>query len=148
MLQAGTLRATARLLELVDCESHKTSLDAVRLTLGLDGVVVEERQRVDVSGRIAVGWILDLAPPSPEEEAERARLINPPPTIEAESRHALSGPAKAALDHAESGSATGFTPDSRWSGTAVPSSPKPESAPLPDGFDLALTKRERDRHKR
>jgi hypothetical protein len=147
MLQAGTLRATARLLELVDCESHKTSLDAVRLTLGLDGVVIEERRHVNISGALQVGYVIDLSPPTAEEEAERARLINPPPTIEAESRHELSGPAKTALDHAESGSATGFTPDARWSFTAVPRPPKPDASP-PDGFDLALTKRERDRHKR
>lgn len=121
MLQAGTLRATARLLELVDCESHKTSLDAVRLTLGLDGVVVEERRHITADVQVA-GWVVDLTPQVAGE------LVDVTPESTPESR--LEAPKESAAE------ARSFKPSSRWSSSAVPMEPA-ASRMLPDDADDA-----------
>ena len=141
-IQNASLRAARRLEELIDADSEHVSLDASRLTLGLEGVVVEERRHVDIGGALQVGYVIDLSPPTAEEVAERARLINPLPTIAAEAYHELSGPAKAAIDHVPApNSATGFTPDARWS-SAVPRPPEPERPRQPDAFDQAAAEQQ------
>jgi hypothetical protein len=64
-LKAGAVRASQRLLELLDASSEHVSLDATKLALGIGGYQVAEGPRVVVNNNIISGYVIDLTPDSP-----------------------------------------------------------------------------------
>jgi hypothetical protein len=96
MLQAGTLRATAKLLELVDSSSAKVSLDASKLVLGLEGITPVERTHVRLDANVQVaGYVVDLsdddmtpapivgaAEASPDRQPGRRRELEAEPVVQ------------------------------------------------------------------
>jgi hypothetical protein len=83
-LAAAALRGSQRALELVDSPSERTSIEATKLVLGIDGFHADAAPRVSVAVDIRAGYVIDLS--------QRPRE---PDTIEG---RGLAGPAAEALD--------------------------------------------------
>jgi hypothetical protein len=62
-LTLGTLRASARVVELIDADSGHVALDASKHVLALDGIAPQERGQVAVNVGVSVGYVIDLAGP-------------------------------------------------------------------------------------
>ena len=90
-LAAAALRGSQRALELVDSPSEKTSIDAVRLVLGIDGFHADAAPRVSVAVDIRAGYVIDLS------GGDRAASAIEGEVVRDESRR-LAGPAAEALD--------------------------------------------------
>ena len=60
----GTMRAGARLLELLDSDSDHVSLDAVKHQLALNGIKPANDAQLSVSLDVRAGFIIDLAEPA------------------------------------------------------------------------------------
>jgi hypothetical protein len=74
----GTMRASARLLELLDAGSEHVSLDASKHVLGIAGIKPADAA-VNVSIELRAGWIIDVAPAPGELEAQRRPMIDVTP---------------------------------------------------------------------
>jgi hypothetical protein len=59
----GTMRASARLLELIDAGSEHVSLDAVKHLLAIEGVKPAIAPTTQVNISVKAGWVLDLREP-------------------------------------------------------------------------------------
>ena len=57
----GTMRASARLLELMDCDSSSTSFDAAKHVLGIAGIKPAQDAQLSVSIDIKAGYVIDLS---------------------------------------------------------------------------------------
>jgi hypothetical protein len=60
----GTMRATARLLALMDSDSEHVSLDAVKHELALNGIKPANDAQVSIDLNVRAGFIIDLAEPA------------------------------------------------------------------------------------
>jgi hypothetical protein len=56
----GTMRASARLIELLDSASDHVSLDAVKHQLGIAGIKPASDAQVSVNIDIKAGYVIDL----------------------------------------------------------------------------------------
>jgi hypothetical protein len=70
----GTMRATARLIELMDSASDHVSLDAVKHELALNGHQPPSGPAANVNINVACGYVIDLR--SDEEVAAQARVVD------------------------------------------------------------------------
>jgi hypothetical protein len=61
-LQRGALRASGRVVELVDSASSPVSFDASKLLLGIAGYRVAETPTSIVNVGVSVGYVIDLRP--------------------------------------------------------------------------------------
>lgn len=59
-IDAGTMRAAARLVELCDATSEHVSLDASKHTLAIKGIRPPDQGQVSVSVGVSVGYVLKL----------------------------------------------------------------------------------------
>jgi hypothetical protein len=57
----GTMRASARLVELVDASSEHVSLDAAKHVLAIEGIKPPEQGQVSVNVGVSVGYVIDLS---------------------------------------------------------------------------------------
>jgi hypothetical protein len=65
-IAVGTLRASHRVLELVDASSEHVSLDAAKHVLGIANIRPPENGgQVNVNVGVSVGYVLDLREPEP-----------------------------------------------------------------------------------
>lgn len=60
-IAAGTLRASARVLELVDASSEHVSLDASKYALAVQGIRPPSDTQVAVNVGVSVGYVIDLS---------------------------------------------------------------------------------------
>lgn len=65
----GTLRASERMVELIDCSSLTTSFDASKHVLGIAGIKPANDAQVSVSIDIKAGYVIDLS------EGDRAQAM-------------------------------------------------------------------------
>jgi hypothetical protein len=61
----GTMRASARLLELVDASSEHVSLDASKHVLAIEGIRPPEQGAANVNVNVSVGYVIDLSGSQP-----------------------------------------------------------------------------------
>lgn len=62
-IAAGKMRASARLLELIDAQSEHVSLDATKHTLAIEGIKPPDNgSQVNVNVGVSVGYVIDIAP--------------------------------------------------------------------------------------
>lgn len=64
-IAAGMMRASARLVELVDGESEHVSLDATKHMLGIAGIKPASEANVSVSIELKAGYVIDLSEQKP-----------------------------------------------------------------------------------
>jgi hypothetical protein len=76
----GTLRASARLVELLDASSEHVSLDASKHMLALNGHQPPSGPAALVNINIQAGWVIDLR--TDEEIAAQARVVDVTPGSE------------------------------------------------------------------
>jgi hypothetical protein len=57
----GQMRASARLLELVDASSEHVSLDASKHVLAIEGIRPPDQGQVNVNVGVSVGYVIDLS---------------------------------------------------------------------------------------
>lgn len=78
----GTMRASARLLELVDAGSEHVSLDATKHVLALEGIKPTAEPTTNVNINIRAGYIIDLSddPPAKTIDATPANIAHKTPT--------------------------------------------------------------------
>jgi len=57
----GQMRASARLLELVDASSEHVSLDASKHVLAIEGIRPPDQGQVSVNVGVSVGYVIDLS---------------------------------------------------------------------------------------
>jgi hypothetical protein len=55
------MRASARLLELVDASSEHVSLDASKHVLAIEGIRPPDQGQVSVNVGVSVGYVIDLS---------------------------------------------------------------------------------------
>ena len=81
-LSAGTLRASAKLLELIDSGSQRVAFEASKHVLALDGIRAVEGPSVSVNIDVKAGYVIDLRS---NQEIRRGVSIagTSPPTIDA-----------------------------------------------------------------
>jgi hypothetical protein len=60
-ISAGTMRASARLIELVDASSEHVSLDASKHVLAIEGIRPPDQSQVNVNVGVSVGYVIDLS---------------------------------------------------------------------------------------
>jgi pantoate kinase len=60
-LQIGVLRASKRVLELVDADSEHVSLDASKHVLAIEGIKPTQDAQVSVNIDIKAGYVIDLS---------------------------------------------------------------------------------------
>jgi len=75
-IASGAIRATARLMELVDAGSEHVSLDASKYSLALAGHKPAADAQVSVNIDIKAGYVIDLTD-EPKRGPESMRTINP-----------------------------------------------------------------------
>jgi hypothetical protein len=62
-IAAGKMRASARLIELIDASSEHVSLDATKHTLAIEGIKPPETgANININNSISVGYVIDIAP--------------------------------------------------------------------------------------
>jgi hypothetical protein len=65
-IAAGTMRASARLLGLIDASSEHVSLDATKHVLGIANIrPPESGVNLNINNNIQVGYVIDLTPQQP-----------------------------------------------------------------------------------
>jgi hypothetical protein len=74
----GTMRASARLVELLDAASEHVSLDASKHMLALNGHQPPSGPAANVNVNIACGYVIDLR--SDEEVAAQSRIVDVTPS--------------------------------------------------------------------
>jgi tyrosine-protein phosphatase YwqE len=57
----GALRASERVIELVDADSEHVSLDAARHVLAIEGIKPAETSQVSVNVNVSPGYVIDLS---------------------------------------------------------------------------------------
>lgn len=57
----GKMRASARLLELIDASSEHVSLDASKHVLAIEGIRPPDQGQVNVNVGVSVGYVIDLS---------------------------------------------------------------------------------------
>jgi hypothetical protein len=73
-LARSTLRASARLTELLDAASEHVSLDASKHVLGIAGIRPPETgSNVSVNVGVSVGYVIDLTPGAQQQRAPELR---------------------------------------------------------------------------
>ena len=60
-IQVGVLRASARVMELVDAASEHVSLDASKHVLAIEGIRPPDQGQVSVAVGVSVGYVIDLS---------------------------------------------------------------------------------------
>jgi hypothetical protein len=60
-IQNGAIRASARLMELVDAQSEHVSLDASKHVLAIEGIRPPDQGQVSVNVGVSVGYVIDLS---------------------------------------------------------------------------------------
>lgn len=60
-IQNGAIRASARLVELVDASSEHVSLDASKHVLAIEGIRPPDQGQVSVNVGVSVGYVIDLS---------------------------------------------------------------------------------------
>jgi len=60
-MQIGVLRASKRVLELVDADSEHVSLDASKHVLAIEGIKPTQDAQVSVNIDIKAGYVIDLS---------------------------------------------------------------------------------------
>lgn len=60
-IQHGAIRASARLVELVDAASEHVSLDASKHVLAIEGIRPPDQGQVSVNVGVSVGYVIDLS---------------------------------------------------------------------------------------
>lgn len=79
-IQQGTMRASARLVELLDAQSEHVSLDASKHVLAIEGIKPPDDSRhVSVNVGVSVGWVINLgedAPAKPVQIIDNTTGIN------------------------------------------------------------------------
>ena len=73
---AGVMRASARLVQLLDADSEHVTFDAVKHTLAIAGIKPAPDAQVNVNIDIKAGYVIDLAPRSPSDPGTSAKVIN------------------------------------------------------------------------
>jgi hypothetical protein len=66
-IQIGTLRASNRVLELVDAQSEHVSLDASKHVLAIEGIRPPDQGQVNVNVGVSVGYVIDLSGHVPQQ---------------------------------------------------------------------------------
>ncbi|MEH2521565.1 hypothetical protein V1279_007138 [Bradyrhizobium sp. AZCC 1610] len=67
-LRTGKVRATARLVELLDSPSQRTALEASKHVLGIEGITPpRDPFQVNVGLDVSVGYVIDLSGPDPRD---------------------------------------------------------------------------------
>jgi hypothetical protein len=61
----GTLRASARLVELLDASSEHVSLDASKHLLAIEGIKPPSGPATQVNVNVSCGWVIDLSDDPP-----------------------------------------------------------------------------------
>lgn len=81
-IAVGVLRASNRVLELIDAGSEHVSLDASKHVLAIEGIKPPEQGQVSVNVGVSVGYVIDLsggqAPAAPGVQGDRGERA---PTI-------------------------------------------------------------------
>lgn len=79
----GTMRAGARLIELVDAASEHVSLDASKHILAIDGIKpVETGTNISIINNVAPGYVIDMRDPRDARQVEAAAVSNTPLTVD------------------------------------------------------------------
>lgn len=60
-IQIGVLRASKRVVELVDAQSEHVSLDASKHVLAIEGIKPPNEGQVNVNVGVSVGYVIDLS---------------------------------------------------------------------------------------
>jgi hypothetical protein len=71
-LAAGTMRASARLLDMLDAKSERVVFEASRHVLAIDGIKPAAEAQVSVNIELRAGYVIDLREP---EEIEAGRPL-------------------------------------------------------------------------
>jgi len=81
-LTAGTMRASARMLELLDADSEHVAFDASKHVLAIAGISPPAATQMSVNIDVKAGWVIDLSSPG---DLEPMRVVIPakPPLIDA-----------------------------------------------------------------
>jgi hypothetical protein len=66
-IQIGTLRASNRVLELIDAQSEHVSLDASKHVLAIEGIRPPDQGQVSVNVGVSVGYVLDWSGGAPQQ---------------------------------------------------------------------------------
>ena len=75
-IQIGMLRASKRVIELVDAESEHVSLDASKHVLAIEGIKPRADAQVSVNIDIKAGYVIDLTDSAkPVIDAQSTRII-------------------------------------------------------------------------
>jgi hypothetical protein len=80
----GTLRASARLVELLDAGSEHVSLDASKHLLAIEGIKPAAAPSTNVSLNVSCGWVIDLRTDEEIAAQAQARVIDVTPTSDAD----------------------------------------------------------------
>lgn len=67
-INAGVMRASARLVELVDATSEHVSLDASKHVLAIEGIRPPDQGTVNVNVGVSVGYVIDLSGNAPAQQ--------------------------------------------------------------------------------
>jgi len=60
-IQRGMLRASHRVVELIDAQSEHVSLDASKHVLAIEGIRPPDQGQVSVNVGVSVGYVIDLS---------------------------------------------------------------------------------------
>jgi hypothetical protein len=63
----GQMRASARLIQLIDASSEHVSLDATKHTLAIGGIRPPDQGQVNVNVGVSVGYVIDLSGSAPQQ---------------------------------------------------------------------------------
>lgn len=74
-LTAGTLRASSRMMELINANSEHVSFDASKHVLALAGIKPPEQAQIAVSIDLKAGYVIDLS----EDGHDPVRIVSPAP---------------------------------------------------------------------
>lgn len=66
-ISAGTMRASARLVELLDAASEHVSLDASKHVLAIEGIRPPDQGQVSVNVGVSVGYVVDWSGGAPQQ---------------------------------------------------------------------------------
>lgn len=65
----GSMRAGARVIELIDAQSEHVSLDAAKHVLAIEGIRPPDSGQVTVNANVSVGFVLDLREPGADTQS-------------------------------------------------------------------------------
>lgn len=73
-LQNGTLRATARFLELLDAKSEPVSAQVAQRLLTDQGILKSDQRDINVDVRLQAGFVIDLTSPTAKPTADNPTI--------------------------------------------------------------------------